>query len=130
MYYNSGNSGFYDPNINSIPSDSVEISDEYHAELLEKQSKGFIIRSDANGYPVAIERVLTADEIILKNKLRKQQLISIASENISVIQDAIDLGMEEDGDDGKLKLWKKYRILLNRIEVEQDTDINWPPPPF
>ena len=67
MYYNSKNNGFYDSNINDIPTNSVEISDEYHAELLEKQSKGFVIQSDKNGYPTAVEHVLTVDEIIMIN---------------------------------------------------------------
>lgn len=53
--------GFYDSNINDIPDDSVEISDEYHAELLEKQSNGLVIESDENGYPIAVEHVLTVD---------------------------------------------------------------------
>ena len=33
------------------------------------------------------------------------------------MQDTIDFGMSEDGDEDKLKAWKKYRILLNRIDV-------------
>ena len=121
MYYNSKNNGFYDSNINDIPDNSVEISDEYHEELLEKQSNGFSIQSDENGYPIAVERVLTVDEIIMINTAKQQKLLNEANKNISILQDAIDFDMSEDGDEEKLKAWKKYRILLNRIDT---SDIN------
>ena len=69
--------------------------------------------------------VLDADEQttfkIKQNKSLKNSLLNEANENISILQDAIDLDMSEDGDEEKLKAWKKYRILLNRINV---SDIN------
>jgi len=58
---------------------------------------------------------------IKQNKIFKNSLLNDANQNISMFQDAIDLGMSEKGDDEKLKLWKKYRILLNRIDA---SDIN------
>ena len=56
-----------------------------------------------------------------QNKSLKNSLLNEANENISILQDAIDFDMAEDGDEEKLKLWKKYRILLNRIDA---SDIN------
>ena len=58
---------------------------------------------------------------IKQNKAQKNLLLNEANENISILQDAIDLEMSEDGDEEKLKAWKKYRILLNKIDA---TDIN------
>lgn len=54
---------------------------------------------------------------IKQNKMLKNSLLNEANENISILQDAIDLDMAEDGDEDKLKAWKKYRVLLNRIDV-------------
>lgn len=54
---------------------------------------------------------------IKQNKALKASLLNEANENISILQDTIDFGMSEDGDEDKLKAWKKYRILLNRIDV-------------
>ncbi|WP_294884411.1 tail fiber assembly protein [uncultured Gilliamella sp.] len=54
---------------------------------------------------------------IKQNKMLKNSLLNEANENISILQDAIDLNMSEDGDEEKLKAWKKYRILINRIDV-------------
>ncbi|QHJ84157.1 MAG: hypothetical protein [Caudoviricetes sp.] len=58
---------------------------------------------------------------IKQNKAQKNLLLNEANENISILQDAIDFDMSENGDEEKLKLWKKYRILLNRIDA---SDIN------
>ena len=58
---------------------------------------------------------------IKQNKMLKNSLLNEANENISILQDAIDLDMSEDGDEERLKLWKKYRVLLNRIDA---SDIN------
>lgn len=54
---------------------------------------------------------------IKQNKMLKSSLLNEANENISILQDAIDFDMAEDGDEEKLKLWKKYRIFLNRIDI-------------
>lgn len=58
---------------------------------------------------------------IKQNKSLKNSLLNEANENISILQDAIDLDMSEDGDEERLKAWKKYRVLLNRIDA---SDIN------
>ena len=58
---------------------------------------------------------------IKQNKSLKNSLLNEANENISILQDAIDFDMAEEGDEEKLKAWKKYRILLNRIDA---SDIN------
>ena len=58
---------------------------------------------------------------IKQNKVLKTSLLNEANENISLLQDAIELDMAEDGDEKRLKAWKKYRVLLNKIDA---TDIN------
>lgn len=43
-YYSPSQRGFYDKDIHkSIPDDCVEITEEYHKALLDKQSEGFVI---------------------------------------------------------------------------------------
>ena len=58
---------------------------------------------------------------IKQNKILKNSLLNEANENISILQDSIDFDMAEDGDEEKLKAWKKYRILLNRIDISNIT---------
>ena len=56
MYFSAVTRGFYDTAIHgdNIPMDCVEITADYHAELLAAQSQGASIQSDENGYPVAV----------------------------------------------------------------------------
>ena len=121
IFYNKNTNAFYNSEINEIPENSVEISSEYHSELLQKQSDGLIIQSDKNGYPVAVERVLTDEERIYTNESKKQQLINEAIQKIALLQDIIDLDMQESNEEEQLKQWKKYRILLTRVDA---SDIN------
>lgn len=54
MFYSKSTGGFYSTEIHSdsIPKDSVEISDNEHVELLQGQSLGKLITADAEGRPV------------------------------------------------------------------------------
>lgn len=57
LYFSSSTLGFYDSEINeSIPSDAVEITREAHADLLQAQSLGKVIKADVDGAAIAIDR--------------------------------------------------------------------------
>ncbi|TEA26991.1 tail fiber assembly protein [Candidatus Schmidhempelia bombi] len=47
-------------------------------------------------------------------------LIDEASKKIAILQDAIEFSIAEDGDVEKLKMWKKYRVLLSRIDTTKE----------
>jgi hypothetical protein len=128
IYYNSKANAFYDSEINKIPENSIEISSESHKELLQKQTNGLEIKSDENGYPIAVERVITSDEKRILNNEKKQQLMNEASKKIAILQDIIELDMQAANEEEQLKQWKKYRILLMRVDINQ-SDINWPEQP-
>lgn len=128
IYYDKNTLGFYDSEINTIPENSVEITYEYHNELLQKQTLGLEIQPDKNGYPVALERVLSDEERIYRNESKKQQLINEAIQKIALLQDIIDLNKQESNEEDMLKKWKQYRILLTRIDTNQ-LDVKWPEQP-
>ncbi|VVP17308.1 hypothetical protein PS870_03627 [Pseudomonas fluorescens] len=50
---------------------------------------------------------------------------------IAPLQDAVDLGDASDGDVASLKLWKQYRVALNRIEQQTGfpVTVDWPVAP-
>jgi hypothetical protein len=121
IYYNAAANAFYDSEINTIPKNSIKISRELHAKLLQQQTTGMEIKSDENGRPVAIEYVLTQNEIMEVNKSKKTLLINDANEKIAILQDIIDLDMQETDEEAQLKAWKKYRILLTRVDA---SDVN------
>lgn len=66
---------------------------------------------------------------IAANIMLKQALIEEASNKISILQDAVDLDMATDEEAKSLPLWKKYRVLTNRIDANSPDQIDWPAKP-
>ncbi len=60
---------------------------------------------------------------------KKYLLITRASNAIAPLQDAVELGMATEKEKEKLVAWKTYRVMLNRIDTSQETDITWPEDP-
>ncbi|HAH6919014.1 TPA: tail fiber assembly protein, partial [Escherichia coli] len=42
------------------------------------------------------------------------------------LQDAVDLDMATEEEKLSLTKWKKYRVLLNRVQPENAPNIEWP----
>ncbi|MBX4132287.1 tail fiber assembly protein [Frischella sp. Ac48] len=61
--------------------------------------------------------------------MKKNRLISEASNQIAYLQDAVDLEIATDEEKTVCAAWKKYRILLNRINVNDAPNIVWPEKP-
>jgi len=57
---------------------------------------------------------------------QKKQLLSDVNEQISYLQDAIDADIATDAEKSLFAALKKYRVLLNRIDVNQAPNIEWP----
>lgn len=56
----------------------------------------------------------------------KNSLIRVANDHIAPLQDAFDLDMATDSEKQRLIKWKKYRILLNRVDCSKPV---WPEQP-
>lgn len=52
-----------------------------------------------------------------------------ANQKITPLQDASDLGIATEDELERLKVWKTYRVLLNRVEIANAPDIDWPQRP-
>ncbi|MFQ0834215.1 tail fiber assembly protein [Citrobacter gillenii] len=65
-------------------------------------------------------------ELIEKAEAEKSQLRAIADDEIAWRQDAVDVGIATDEETTALADWKKYRVLLMRVDT---TDPDWPTPP-
>lgn len=59
----------------------------------------------------------------------KAALIKSASVKIAPLQDAVDLDMATDDEKARLNEWRKYRVLLTRVDTSLALDISWPEPP-
>src|SRR5574343_150406 len=84
MLYSSSNNAFYTKEIhNDIPSDVVEITDAIWIDLLDAQSKGKMITSDKNGFPISVDRPkqLLSDKREYASLTFSQMLMGMVSEN-------------------------------------------------
>ncbi|QMD55064.1 tail fiber assembly protein [Citrobacter sp. RHB35-C21] len=44
---------------------------------------------------------------------------------ISILRDAVELDMATDDEASSLLLWKKYRVLLNRVDDSKTVEQEW-----
>ncbi|MHC2597790.1 tail fiber assembly protein [Pantoea sp. DY-5] len=75
-----------------------------------------------HGKPMVAVLSAEASKAILSARLKD------AGEKIQTLQDAIEFGMEKDGDNEMLTAMKKYRVLLSQSDITQPLE-NWPADP-
>jgi len=61
--------------------------------------------------------------------VKKNQLLAEATTQISYLQDAVDSQIASEQEMQLLAEWKKYRVLVNRIDIELAPNINYPETP-
>jgi len=101
------------------------------AVLLDDGSSVGIGWTYANGEfapPVAVQPVLTPDQIKAQNTAMRDSLLALATNAIAPLQDAVDLGEATDGEVSLLKLWKQFRVAVNRVDLTPVSPA-WPEPP-
>ncbi|WP_272940788.1 tail fiber assembly protein [[Erwinia] mediterraneensis] len=76
-----------------------------------------------------VPRAYTPEELQQRAESQKQKLLAQASEKIAPLQDAAELDIATDEEKNRLLAWKKYRVLLNRIDTAIAPDITWPAQP-
>lgn len=63
------------------------------------------------------------------NQQQKEALMNEASQRISILQDAVDLEIATEEEANALPLWKKYRVLLSRVDANKSDNVSWPEKP-
>ncbi|MET4878659.1 tail fiber assembly protein [Morganella morganii] len=77
-------------------------------------------------YQKLIKPSPTKEQQIEQAEAEKQLRISEAAVTIAPLQDAVDLDMATPKEEALLKEWKKYRVMLNRVDTSTAPDIIWP----
>lgn len=115
----------YDTEItNDVPDNALEISDSVYAELLRGQESGKTITANQNGGPVLTEPLPpTRQELISQAETKKSLLRTCADSEIAWRQDAVDAGIATNEETVSLADWKKYRVLLMRVDAAKP---EWP----
>lgn len=129
IYFKDG--AFYLDQFNdSIPDDAVEISHETYDEMFKGQATGKVITTGVDGQPVLQDKPLPSQaELVSVAEQKKNALRAASDAEISWRQDAVDAWMATDEEATALTGWKKYRVLLMRVDASKAPDIEWPPLP-
>lgn len=112
------------------PEDGMEISDDLFIQYTSTPPDGQERGVDSDGMPCWVDLPEpTTKELIAEAEQKKKVLLAEAQAVISPLQDALDLDMATEEESKVLLEWKKYRVLLNRVDISQAPDIAWPAQP-
>ncbi|ENB7194773.1 tail fiber assembly protein [Enterobacter hormaechei] len=112
------------------PNDAIEISERWYEYLIEGQGVGKVITVNEYGQPVLADPAPPAPEEIIQYAAElKNKLMDEANTALLPLQDAVDLGIATESESAMLIEWKKYRVLLNRVDTSKAPDIEWPEKP-
>ncbi|ERM14357.1 hypothetical protein L585_08495 [Pantoea ananatis BRT175] len=154
MRFSVSTQGFYPDTIDygsTLPADVVPITDEQYSTFLKAlnmtQNTFVRVYSDAGVLTISEYRPtpyhtwddqnnkwVISDEGLKSQKVdqvqfaaqMKAQLMAGATKQIDPLQDAVDLDMATDEEKTQLTAWRKYRVLLNRVDASTAPDITWP----
>ncbi|PHM22018.1 tail fiber assembly protein [Xenorhabdus ehlersii] len=71
----------------------------------------------------------TPEQLQQQAEQEKLYLMSRALNAIAPLQYAVDLHMATNAEQSKLTEWKKYMVLLNRVDCSAAPNIDWPKAP-
>ncbi|NUU67039.1 tail fiber assembly protein [Enterobacteriaceae bacterium BIT-l23] len=138
-YYSATTNGFYSSENEQAfhesgnwPDDAVAISDALYNKMMSGQSAGMVVVASDSGLPELqkSEQPEPAQEALIEvAEAEKSRLLSDATAIIAPLQDAVDLGIATDDETASLVAWKKYRVMLNRVDTSMAPDIEWPASP-
>ncbi len=81
-------------------------------------------RWDGNEW--VVDKNLLKSHQIEEAKQKKAELLRQANETLSLLQDSVDLEIATAAEKAALLEWKKYRVLLARVDILQAPDVEWP----
>ncbi|WP_434526013.1 tail fiber assembly protein [Photorhabdus asymbiotica] len=134
-YYSAKKNAFYPIELKqnyiaagSLPDDIIEVSNDIYQEYAASSApEGKYRIAGKNGLPEWADiPPPTKEELQQHAKLKKQQLMIEATNQIALLQDAVDLDIATEEERTALLAWKEYRVMLNRIDISQEMDIDWP----
>jgi hypothetical protein len=109
------------------PDDLIPVSDDVVKTYSSISPTGKARGPGNDGLPTWID---DPNEFTKENaELMKSALMNAANSALAPLQDAADLNMATDEEKAALTAWKKYRVLLMRIDTSKAPDIEWPEKP-
>lgn len=116
----------------TLPDDVIPVADEVFSEFSQSVA-GKRRGVDTNGMPCWVDipppPPPTPEELQQQAEYQKRQLMTQATNAIAPLQYAVDLQMETYSERTALTEWKRYCVLLNRVDCSTAPDIDWPKAP-
>ncbi|HCB3268879.1 tail fiber assembly protein [Citrobacter freundii] len=108
------------------PNDGIEIEDSVATEFMQEPPEGKY-RNVIAGMPAWVDiPPPTQEELSAVAELKKANLRMRADSEINWRQDAVDAGVATEEETAALSEWKRYRVLLMRVDTENPV---WPTTP-
>ncbi|MCT8341899.1 tail fiber assembly protein [Photorhabdus kleinii] len=104
----------------SWPNDPISVTDSIFNNFSEIPPTGKILSCGEDGLPCWEDTPPPT----------KEQFISHANKKIIPLSDSEELDIATDEEMRLLKEWKKYRIMLNRVDTSKAPEIDWPISPL
>ncbi|WP_348987801.1 tail fiber assembly protein [Xenorhabdus sp. SGI240] len=117
----------------TFPDTGVEVDEAVKQRFEGQWPSGKRLGCDEHGYPAWIDipppPPPTPEELQQQAESQKSSLRQQADIAIVPLQYAVDLQMETDSERAALTEWKRYCVLLNRVDCSTAPDIDWPKAP-
>ena len=111
----------------SLPSDLTELTEEEMISYWKVSPPDNKRLGSEKGRPAWVDiPPRTAEDLIAMAEQERSSLRAIADAEIAWRQDAVDVGIAKDEETAALVDWKKYRVLLMRVDTAKP---DWPTPP-
>lgn len=112
------------------PEDSVSIGESMFMTFSATPPAGLIRVCGDDGFPAWGQVPPVPDEELVQiANNQRDQFMSLANEIILPLQDAVDLDIATESEMEKLQHWKRYRVMLNRVDTSLAPEILWPQQP-
>lgn len=113
----------------SWPNDATEITQDIYDQYTCAAPTSKIIGTES-GHPCWIDVPPCSDEENIKiADNTKLALMAVANNAITPLQDAIDLDMANQAETVLLTAWRRYRVMLSRVDTSVAPNIDWPTVP-
>ncbi|HBA7188316.1 TPA: tail fiber assembly protein [Escherichia coli] len=113
VYYVASGDALFISELGPLPEDVTWLSPE--GEFQKWNGTAWVKDAEAE----KLFRIREAEE-------KKARLIQEATDNIAILQDAVNLEIATNEENSQLDSWRKYRVLVSRIDTSTAPDIVWP----
>ncbi|TQS86095.1 tail fiber assembly protein [Limnobaculum zhutongyuii] len=136
--YSAINNAFYPlemkplyESVGTWPVDGVDVDKLTFEAFSGNVPVGKVRASNEYGLPVWVDiPPPSREELISAARNEKAWLLTLVDTTLNTLKDAVELDMATDKEAERYTTWRKYRVLLSRIDVTKAPDIEWPDKPI